>query len=148
MSSIRSYLLIAVLSAITLTSFVAALYGYRAGVAAADALFDAELTNAAILISTLLPAEVQASGVKLMRYGGIGVDNHYDGAESPDQYLTLVDNLRTHGHLAAHLDPLGSTTRGDPALEPATLGLTPEAMAVVPARRRASATPGFAARWR
>lgn len=61
MSSIRSYLLIGVLSAITLTSFVAALYGYRAGVAAADALFDAELTNAAILISTLLPAETQAS---------------------------------------------------------------------------------------
>jgi two-component system sensor histidine kinase QseC len=60
-SSIRSYLLIAVLSAITLTSFVAALYGYRAGVAAADALFDAELTNAAILISTLLPAQAQAS---------------------------------------------------------------------------------------
>jgi hypothetical protein len=56
-SSIRSYLLIGVLSAITLTSFVAALYGYRAGVAAADALFDAELTNAAILISTLLPAD-------------------------------------------------------------------------------------------
>lgn len=57
MSSIRSYLLIGVLSAITLTSFVAALYGYRAGVAAADALFDAELTDAALLISTLLPAD-------------------------------------------------------------------------------------------
>ncbi len=61
MSSIRSYLLVAVLSAITLTSFVAALYGYRAGVAAADALFDAQLTNTAILISTLLPAEARAS---------------------------------------------------------------------------------------
>lgn len=57
MSSIRSYLLVAVLSAITLTSFVAALYGYRAGVAAADALFDAQLTNTAILISTMLATE-------------------------------------------------------------------------------------------
>jgi two-component system sensor histidine kinase QseC len=53
-SSLRSYLLVAVLSAITLTSFAAALYGYRSGVAAADALFDAQLTNTAVLLAGLL----------------------------------------------------------------------------------------------
>ena len=60
MSSIRSYLLLAVLSAIVLTSFVAALYGYRAGVQAADALFDAQLTDDAVLLSGLLTAGVPA----------------------------------------------------------------------------------------
>ena len=58
MSSIRSYLLVAVLSAITLTSFIAALYGYRSGVDAADALFDAQLTDSAVLLSGLLAGGV------------------------------------------------------------------------------------------
>ncbi|MGZ4387585.1 MAG: 2-oxoglutarate dehydrogenase E1 subunit family protein, partial [Gaiellaceae bacterium] len=31
----------------------------------------------------------------------------------------LVRAIRTHGHLAAHLDPLGSEPSGDPALDPA-----------------------------
>ena len=56
MSSLRSFLLVAVLSAIVLTSFVAALVGYRAGVDAADALFDAQLTDSAVLLSGLLAA--------------------------------------------------------------------------------------------
>jgi 2-oxoglutarate dehydrogenase E1 component len=40
-----------------------------------------------------------------------------------------------HGHLAAHLDPLGSEPPGDPALEPERLipKLTPELQARVPA---------------
>ena len=63
MTSIRSYLLVAVLSSITLTSFVAALYGYRAGVAATDALFDAELTDTAVLLSALLAAGQLHPGV-------------------------------------------------------------------------------------
>jgi 2-oxoglutarate dehydrogenase E1 component len=48
--------------------------------------------------------------------------------------MFLVDNLRTHGHLAARLDPLGTAPKGDPALDPETHGLTPEAMATVPAK--------------
>jgi two-component system sensor histidine kinase QseC len=62
-SSLRSYLLVAVLSAITLTSFAAALYGYRSGVAAADALFDAQLTNTAVLLSGLLASNRDAGRV-------------------------------------------------------------------------------------
>src|ERR1019366_2826702 len=44
----------------------------------------------------------------------------------------LVRSLRTHGHLAATLDPLGSTPRGDPALDPAAIGLTTVLMAQIP----------------
>ena len=45
----------------------------------------------------------------------------------------LVRALRNFGHLAATLDPLGSEPPGDPSLDPARLGLTPEIMARIPA---------------
>ncbi len=45
----------------------------------------------------------------------------------------LVRAHRNFGHLAAHLDPLGSEPPGDPSLDPARLGLTPEIMARIPA---------------
>jgi 2-oxoglutarate dehydrogenase E1 component len=49
--------------------------------------------------------------------------------------MSLVKALRMHGHLAAHLDPLGSEPVGDPALEPArmTPKLTPELQRRIPA---------------
>ncbi len=48
---------------------------------------------------------------------------------------SLIKAHRTHGHLAAHLDPLGSEPVGDPALEPELLvpKLTPELQARIPA---------------
>jgi 2-oxoglutarate dehydrogenase E1 component len=48
----------------------------------------------------------------------------------------LVKAYRTHGHLAARLDPLGSEPVGDPALEPERLvpPLTPELQEQIPAR--------------
>src|SRR5882762_9724086 len=47
--------------------------------------------------------------------------------------MALVRAIRRLGHRAAHLDPLGSEPPGDPSLDPAPLGLTPEAMARIPA---------------
>ncbi len=47
---------------------------------------------------------------------------------------TLVSRVRSHGHLAAHLDPLGSEPEGDPGLDPEALGLTPEIQARLPAK--------------
>jgi multifunctional 2-oxoglutarate metabolism enzyme len=46
---------------------------------------------------------------------------------------SLVKAHRTHGHLGAHLDPLGSPPIGDPAMDPATYGLTQELMEQIPA---------------
>jgi multifunctional 2-oxoglutarate metabolism enzyme len=46
---------------------------------------------------------------------------------------SLLKAYRTHGHLAARLDPLGSEPKGDPALQPENLNLTPELMAKIPA---------------
>src|SRR5437762_13909368 len=48
--------------------------------------------------------------------------------------MSLVKALRMHGHLAAHLDPLGTEPVGDPALEPQrmTPKLTPELQRRIP----------------
>ena len=46
---------------------------------------------------------------------------------------SLLKAYRTHGHLAADLDPLGKEPRGDPAIEPENLNLTPELMSQIPA---------------
>jgi 2-oxoglutarate decarboxylase len=55
---------------------------------------------------------------------------------------SLVKAHRTHGHLAARLDPLGSEPVGDPALEPATVGLTQEIMEQIPAHILRIQVPG------
>jgi multifunctional 2-oxoglutarate metabolism enzyme len=46
---------------------------------------------------------------------------------------SLLKAYRTHGHLAARLDPLGSEPKGDPALQPENVNLTPELMSQIPA---------------
>ncbi len=55
---------------------------------------------------------------------------------------TLVGRVRSHGHLAARLDPLGSEPEGDPGLDPEALGLTPEIQAKLPARIFQMYVPG------
>ena len=59
--------------------------------------------------------------------------------------MALVKAHRMHGHLAAHLDPLGSEPPGDPALEPERLipKLTPELQARVPAAVLPRRWPAF-----
>ncbi len=47
---------------------------------------------------------------------------------------TFVSRVRSHGHLAARLDPLGSEPEGDPGLDPEALGLTTEIQARLPAK--------------
>ena len=46
---------------------------------------------------------------------------------------SLLKAFRTHGHLAARVNPLGDSPKGDPALEPENLNLTPELMSRIPA---------------
>jgi 2-oxoglutarate dehydrogenase E1 component len=68
------------------------------------------------------PAPVQATPDELL-VGGVAAA------------MALVKAYRMHGHLAAHLDPLGSEPVGDPALDPERLvpKLTPELQARIPA---------------
>ena len=55
---------------------------------------------------------------------------------------SLLKGYRTHGHLSARLDPLGREPKGDPAIEPERLNLTPELMARVPASILRIGVPG------
>jgi multifunctional 2-oxoglutarate metabolism enzyme len=55
---------------------------------------------------------------------------------------SILKAYRTHGHLAAHLDPLGSKPKGDPALQPENVNLTPELMARIPASILRIGVPG------
>ncbi|HEU4687004.1 MAG TPA: 2-oxoglutarate dehydrogenase E1 component, partial [Vicinamibacterales bacterium] len=45
----------------------------------------------------------------------------------------LADSIRRYGHLAAQIDPLGSTPPGDPSLSPGTYGVTDEDLQRLPA---------------
>ncbi|MFZ0033111.1 MAG: multifunctional oxoglutarate decarboxylase/oxoglutarate dehydrogenase thiamine pyrophosphate-binding subunit/dihydrolipoyllysine-residue succinyltransferase subunit [Candidatus Cybelea sp.] len=47
--------------------------------------------------------------------------------------MAIVSAYRRHGHLAAHLDPLGAEPVGDPSLLPQTYGLTPALQSAIPA---------------
>jgi multifunctional 2-oxoglutarate metabolism enzyme len=55
---------------------------------------------------------------------------------------TLVSRFRSHGHLAARLDPLDSEPEGDPGLDPEPLGLAPEIQAKIPAKVLQMYVPG------
>ena len=56
--------------------------------------------------------------------------------------MSLLRAFRTYGHMAAHLDPLGSAPPGDPSLDPAWVGLTADHMGLVPASLLGVAVPG------
>ncbi|HET7574128.1 MAG TPA: multifunctional oxoglutarate decarboxylase/oxoglutarate dehydrogenase thiamine pyrophosphate-binding subunit/dihydrolipoyllysine-residue succinyltransferase subunit [Solirubrobacterales bacterium] len=62
--------------------------------------------------------------------------------EAVQAATSLLKGYRTHGHLAARLDPLGKEPKGDPAIQPENLNLTPELMARVPASILHIGVPG------
>ena len=55
---------------------------------------------------------------------------------------SLIKAHRTHGHLAARLDPLGSEPEGDPALDPEPLNLTDDIMRQIPSKILRTYVPG------
>ncbi len=74
--------------------------------------------------------------------GAIDEQSREDLMEAVQAAMSLLKAFRTHGHLAARLDPLGTEPEGDPALDPEPLGLTPEIMATIPARILRMWVPG------
>ena len=90
------------------------------------------------LVTTAHPAS--ASAPPLTAAGTPSAPSAVVGAE-PDRELlqavqaatSLLKAYRTHGHLAANVNPLGGQPKGDPALEPENLNLTPELMSRIPA---------------
>ncbi|HET9878902.1 MAG TPA: multifunctional oxoglutarate decarboxylase/oxoglutarate dehydrogenase thiamine pyrophosphate-binding subunit/dihydrolipoyllysine-residue succinyltransferase subunit, partial [Candidatus Limnocylindria bacterium] len=66
----------------------------------------------------------------------------YDDLKAVAAGMALVKAYRHFGHMAARLDPLGAEPPGDPALDPAPLGLNEENMARIPAELMRIYVPG------
>ena len=64
---------------------------------------------------------------------GVGAKPDHELLQAVQAATSLLKAYRTHGHLAARLDPLGSEPKGDPALQPENVNLTPELMSQIPA---------------
>jgi 2-oxoglutarate dehydrogenase E1 component len=96
------------------------------------------------------PAAPSATLAPITGLQPIGTGVPVQPSAPPDEQLlqavqaatSLVKAHRTHGHLAARLDPLGSEPEGDPALDPESLGLTPELMARIPTSILRTYVPG------
>ncbi|MDX6630891.1 MAG: hypothetical protein QOH00_3137, partial [Gaiellales bacterium] len=76
---------------------------------------------------------------------GLHADQTRNGLAAPEEIgaaRSLVHAYRTHGHMAARLDPLGSDPIGDPALDPAYHGLGDDALERVPAAALDLFVPG------
>ena len=82
-----------------------------------------------------------ASAPPLPAVGAAGAASAVVSAEPDPELLqavqaatSLLKAFRTHGHLAARVNPLAEgEPKGDPALEPESLNLTPELMSRIPA---------------
>ena len=82
---------------------------------------------------------------------GLHADPTRNGLAAPEEIgaaRSLVHAYRTHGHMAARLDPLGSDPIGDPALDPAYHGLGDDALERIPAARARPLRPRRDARRR
>jgi len=80
-----------------------------------------------VAYEAILPSKVPAGGLA----AEVG-DAHQERLAHVAAAMALVGAHRTHGYLAAKLDPLGTDPIGDPALHPKYVGLTPEVMAQIP----------------
>ncbi len=96
-------------------------------------------------VSSAHPASASAPPL-----GAAGSSEMAVTATQPDEELlqavqaatSLLKGYRTHGHLAARLDPLGRAPKGDPAIQPENLNLTPELMERIPASILRIGVPG------
>ena len=74
-----------------------------------------------------------AAGARRRRRAAVAGEPDRELLQAVQAATSLLKAYRTHGHLAANVNPLGGEPKGDPALEPENLNLTPELMARIPA---------------
>jgi 2-oxoglutarate dehydrogenase E1 component len=88
------------------------------------------------------PAPAAAAAAAAAKEPSLGAAPSEEILEAVQAATTYVHRVRSHGHLAARLDPLGSEPEGDPGLDPEALGLTPELQARIPAKLFQVYVPG------
>ncbi len=86
-----------------------------------------------------MPSPAEAAGAPVVAAAEGGLENRLKAVAAG---MALVKAYRHFGHMAARLDPLGSEPAGDPALDPAPLGLDDASMASVPAELMRIYVPG------
>ncbi len=89
-----------------------------------DAFYDAIFASLGLQPVAVAPAPAPAAGAEAPSA---------DMLRAVAAGMALVASYRTHGHLAATLDPLGAAPIGDPSLDPANWGLTPALQSAIPA---------------
>jgi 2-oxoglutarate dehydrogenase E1 component len=99
---------------------------------ARDLEIDAAPITAAHPASASAPP-LPAAGAPAAQAPGVAAKPDTELLQAVQAATSLLKAYRTHGHLAARLDPLGSEPKGDPAIQPENLNLTPELMAQIPA---------------
>jgi len=85
------------------------------------------------------PSPVARTGRPSAAYGAAAT---LDDLEAVSAAMSLLKGFRTHGHLAARLDPLSGTPIGDSAMDPTSLGLDEARMARIPSSILRTAVPG------
>ncbi len=115
-----------------------------------DAFYDRVFADLGVELPELPPPPAPAAAGAVTRAPGrAGTDSAEPGPPHDEELMqavqaatSLLKAHRTHGHLAARLDPLGRESEGDPALDPGPLGLTPEIMGQIPAHILRMYVPG------
>jgi 2-oxoglutarate decarboxylase len=110
------------------------------GVAADLGLDPGPISSAHPASASALPLGAPSQGTEEMAVVSTQPDEEL--LQAVQAATSLLKGYRTHGHLAARLDPLGSEPKGDPAIQPENLNLTPELMARVPASILRIGVPG------
>jgi 2-oxoglutarate dehydrogenase E1 component len=106
-----------------------------------DSFYESVATDLGLDPSSVTRAHAASASAPPLPATGVPGEPAPSAATRPDTALlqavqaatSLLKAYRTHGHLAARLDPLGSEPKGDPAIQPENLNLTPELMAQIPA---------------
>jgi multifunctional 2-oxoglutarate metabolism enzyme len=106
-----------------------------------DDFYESVATDMGLDPSTVTAAHAAAASAPSLPAAGAQVEPATSVAARPSMELlqavqaatSLLKAYRTHGHLAARLYPLGSEPKGDPAIQPENLNLTPELMSQIPA---------------
>ena len=87
-------------------------------------------------VTTAHPASASAPPLTAPPAGpspAIGAEPDRELLQAVQAATSLLKAYRTHGHLAARVNPLGGEPKGDPALEPENVNLTPALMSRIPA---------------
>ena len=88
------------------------------------------------------PPQAQLAAAPAAPPAGAPAEDITELLQAVQAATSLIKAFRTHGHLAATLDPLGQEPVGDPALDPDTVHLTAELMRRIPAKILRISVPG------